>query len=210
MSEILMRTGGSISFVENDGGALALVDGSLEIKAEVSFLGNYAHQYGVGVFYEDKYSKDFKAMHLTPGYHHCFYGLLIATDDLEPTIAETDMRFCNNTAGVAGTAIYGGWMEMCALYINFDASPIFLAINAMGKYNTSEEVVDSLFSFHEHSKDLALISSNPTRVCVCTTDLFPDCNITDYTITAYPGETFTIIISSCCGTEIWNCTIHSA
>ena len=33
--------------------------------------------------------------------------------------------------------------------------------------------------------------SNPTRVCLCTNNL-PDCNITQYNVTAYPGETFQI------------------
>ena len=80
-SQIIMRTEGSISFVENegyiyDGGALALVDDSV-IKPELSFVRNHAHHYGGGVFYEDRYFKDFKAMHFTTSTHCCFYGLVI-------------------------------------------------------------------------------------------------------------------------------------
>ena len=53
-------------------------------------------------------------------------------------------------------------------------------------------VVDSLFQFHQPTQQLSLISSNPTRVCLCTNLPIPDCSITEYTITAYPGETLTI------------------
>ena len=53
-------------------------------------------------------------------------------------------------------------------------------------------IFDSLFHFHQSTQQLSLISSNPTRVCLCTNMSIPDCSITKHTVTAYPGETITI------------------
>ena len=50
---------------------------------------------------------------------------------------------------------------------------------------------DSIFHIEDASKQLSAVSSNPTRVSLCNNDI-PDCNITQYNITAYPGETFQI------------------
>jgi len=52
-------------------------------------------------------------------------------------------------------------------------------------------VFDNIFHFSKNPQDLSLISSNPTRVCICINS-FPDCSTTEYTVTAYPGETFTL------------------
>ena len=46
------------------------------------------------------------------------------------------------------------------------------------------------FHFQER---LSAVSSNPTRVCVCINEA-PNCNVTLYNVTAYPGETFQIPI----------------
>ena len=48
-----------------------------------------------------------------------------------------------------------------------------------------------MLHFHQPTQ-FSQISSNPTRVCLCSNMSIPDCSITEYTITAYPGETLTI------------------
>ena len=53
------------------------------------------------------------------------------------------------------------------------------------------EVFDHIFQKHNGDKHLSEISSNPTRVCICLNST-PNCNITQYNITAYPGETFQV------------------
>ena len=45
------------------------------------------------------------------------------------------------------------------------------------------------FTFKKLNGNPQLLSSNPTRVCVCKNDIY-NCNITQYDATAYPGETF--------------------
>ena len=52
-------------------------------------------------------------------------------------------------------------------------------------------VFTEMFHFQQALFQLSTVSSNPTRVCVCIDDI-PDCNITLYNVTAYPGETFQI------------------
>jgi len=98
-----------------------------------------------------------------------------------------DVDFHNNTAGFAGTAIYGGWVDMCKWYISYQGIvPVRYLIPL-----PMISVFDKMFHFHVNSQDLSLITSNPTRVCICT-NTFPDCNATEYTVTAYPGETFKV------------------
>ena len=49
----------------------------------------------------------------------------------------------------------------------------------------------STVSSNPNYPQLSTVSSNPTRVCVCI-DNVPNCNITQYNVTAYPGETFQV------------------
>ena len=72
------------------------------------------------------------------------------------------------------------------LYVNYR----MIYWHKPGIYQSS--LFDGLFHFHQPTQQLSLISSNPTRVCLCTNMSIPDCSITEYTVTAYPGETLTI------------------
>ena len=96
----------------------------------------------------------------------CFFEL---SSQLEAT---SSFIFVNNTADSAGSILYGGWVEFC---INIRGEPGDLAFNETFHF---QEVQSAVFS-------------NPTRVCVCINDT-PDCSITQYNVTAYPGETFQI------------------
>ena len=44
---------------------------------------------------------------------------------------------------------------------------------------------------YSQNTDLSAVSSNPTHACVCINST-PNCNITQYNVTAYLGETFQI------------------
>ena len=192
-SQIMITTGQNykLSFVENkgyDGGAMTLVGIStiyLGVYSSIRFLRNHAYHYGGAIYYMDDYTDDLQSAATTSV---CFYGIIstvpylidVYYDIKDKPIA---IEFDNNTAGFAGSAIYGGWIDICMLYVI--SYKINLALN-----RTS--VFDSLFHFHQPTQQLSLISSNPTRVCVCTNMSIPECSITEYTITAYPGETLTI------------------
>ena len=190
-SQIINRQ--KLLFVENkgyDGGAITLTGDStvyLVANSSTTFIRNHAYHYGGGIYYVDDYIEKFQSL------VRCFYGILATVTEplaslrnifhyvLKTHIA---IEFYDNTAEFAGTAIFGGWVDLCSLYINY---PV---IEHSSISRTS--VFDSLFHLHQPTPQLSLISSNPTRVCLCTNMSIPDCSITEYTITAYPGETLTI------------------
>ena len=194
-SQIIISSG-KVSFVENkgyDGGAIALTSSStlyLQANSSIAFVRNRAYHCGGGIYYVDDFMEDFgPAAEL----NKCFYGIYMIeklpatlTDLFNYMFHHTIIEFYNNTADFAGTAIYGGWVDFCQLYITNKTA----AFHEFRIYQTS--VFDSLFHFHQPIQQLSLISSNPTRLCVCTNMSIPDCSITYYTITAYPGETLTI------------------
>ena len=186
-----------MSFVENkgyDGGAITLTGDStiyLGANSSIIFVRNYAYHYGGAIYYVDNYTEDLKPLaQISP----CFYGVLstctmLYLRDVHYCIKEKHIaiEFYNNTADFAGTAIYGGWVDVCKFYIINDEMEV---VHASQIYQTL--VFDSLFHFHQHTQQLSLISSNPTRVCLCTNMTILDCSITEYSIAAYPGETLTI------------------
>jgi len=64
------------------------------------------------------------------------------------------------------------------------------------------------YYFQKALYDLATVSSNPTRVCVCINGLFRlQYNKTQHYSLSWRGISNT---SSCCGTTIWNSSFYSA
>ena len=191
-SQIIV-TGQKFSFVENegyDGGAVTLSSGStiyLGDNSSITFVSNHAYHYGGAIYYMDDYTEDFEpASELS----RCFYGIFITKSSptlIEYTLYSIEIEFYNNTAGFAGSAIFGGWIDLCKMFINHKM--MFHEYRIIFHMTLG---FDTLFHFHQPSQQLSLISSSPTRVCVCTNMSIPDCSITEYTITAYPGETLTI------------------
>ena len=194
-----------------DGGALTLSDGSTihlealsEANSSITFTRNHAYHYGGAIYNVDKYTEDYEP---AAEISYCFCEIF--STDIMPDFVLSyyminyiktaiDIKFCNNTAGVAGTAIYGGWVDLC--YFRINDHVIF---NYDYEYGISQaSIFDSLFHFHQSTQQLSVIASNPTRVCLCTNMSIPDCNITNYSITAY--------ICRGCRTEVWNCTIYCA
>ena len=173
-----------------DSGAITLSGDStlyLEANSSVTFVRNHAYHYGGAIYYVDDYIEKFDLL------VRCFYGILATVTEPLATLRNVfhyvlkthiAIEFYNNTAEFAGSAIYGGWVDLCSLYINYPVID-YASISR-------SSVFDSLFHFHQPTQQLSLVSSNPTRVCLCTNTSIPDCNVTEYTITTYPGETLTI------------------
>ena len=197
-SKVMITSGQNLSFVENegyDGGAMTLVDDStifLEANSSTTFIRNHAYHYGGAIYYVDDYIENFEPA-TKPS--KCFYGIFITKLPAIRTTFEnvlnhimnyTDVEFYSNTADFAGTAIYGGWVDFCKFYIKYK-------MHIFHQHHIYQNVAfDSLFQFHQPTQQLSLISSNPTRICLCTNMSIPDCNITEYIIVAYPGETLKI------------------
>ena len=193
-SQIIIKSGQKLLFVENkgyDGGAITLTGESiiyLGANSSITFTRNHAYHYGGAIYYVDDYNEDFE-----PAAERikCFYGILGTEDasiylrDAINYIKEKHIAFelYNNTAGFAGAAIYGGSVSICNFYVNHQM---------ISWYEPEISAFDSLFDLHQPTQQLSLIASNPTRICLCTNTSIPDCSIIEYSITTYPGETFTI------------------
>ena len=89
------------------------------------------------------------------------------------------MIFTNNTAGEAGNELFGGWVDICMNYI-----PSLDLIDEGGDY------FNLTFHFSPDPNDMSLISSKPSRVCICMENSsLPNCSIRQYNTTSYPGTT---------------------
>ena len=86
--------------------------------------------------------------------------------------------FENNSANVAGSALYGGTIDNCKL-TGLDS-------------NSSGEVFDLLVRIEDENKT-STISSDPFRICPCENN-HPDCSKSNKTLSVYPGETFQVSV----------------
>ena len=169
-STIVVESEARMKFTENtayNGGAIALQNGAritLESHSQITFERNHARQYGGALYVEEPTLDSIFTYDLYT--IQCFFKL---SSQLEAT---PSFVFVNNTANSAGSILYGGWVEFCT---NNRGEPGVLAFNE---------------TFHFQEVESA-VSSNPTRVCVCINNI-PDCSITKYNVTAYPGESFQI------------------
>ena len=153
---------------EGNGGALALYRRStfqfVSHSATIKFIENRAGKRGGAIFVDDS------------GY----------IENNLPTVplischrqATPALYFINNTAKESGNEIFGGWIDW-----PFKMSDIISSLN-----HTIPLLCDTKSVFSRlNDSDLSTVSSNPVRVCMCNNST-PNCNITTYTTTLYPGQ----------------------
>ena len=151
----------------------------LQPLIQAQFLQNHAKHYG-GAIYLNDYSVEIFNKGELPS---CFFTAESYSFALTSSTALEEfstLALHNNTAK-AGGALYGGWIDLCIVETN----PTYI----FTLHGT--EAFDHIFQKHNGDEHLSVISSNPTRVCICLNST-PNCNITQYNITAYPGETFQV------------------
>ena len=164
---------GNVEFVNNtgyDGGALSLDAGSEIVigrQAHLEFIGNHAKHFGGAIYVNNYVLFNFVTI-------SCFFkhGDLISTS-MNPHVV-----FENNTADYAGSALYGGYIDFCEIHVDDQG-------------RAEKPDFNSMFQVNGRQSDLSLISSNPLRVCLCI-DSRPECSITQYNMSAYPGTTVQI------------------
>ena len=133
----------------DNGGAMCLNDNSFinivnATLSNIIFRENNAKYYGGrgGVFVEDKSSWLRKTLQKT-----CFVQL--------KKNGTGYLYFANNEAGLAGNALYEGWIDVCLR-------------------KGIDHAVSDVFSFNNSkSASLTEISSNPSRICICV-DFVPN------------------------------------
>jgi len=103
----------------------------------------------------------------------CFFEFV----DVNRTTLETiHIELINNTAGYAGSALYGGSVDYC--YVPNTALP-------------GKQLFKMIFNFEHSPTDLSYILSDPLHVCFCNNGT-RDCNIHTTEVLKFPGEMFQI------------------
>ena len=173
-STLVLEQEAAVTFIENeayDGGALALQDRAtimLNSHSQITFIRNHAQRNGGALHVADP---PISIIFDTRGYWIiCFFELPehLSSHELPRLV------FSNNTANSAGSSLYGGSIDLCTIFEDISGIHVFKEV----------------FHFQE-APQLSTVSSNPTRVCVCNNNL-PNCTITQYNVTAYPGETIQV------------------
>uniref|UniRef100_A0A1X7UHV8 TRP C-terminal domain-containing protein n=1 Tax=Amphimedon queenslandica TaxID=400682 RepID=A0A1X7UHV8_AMPQE len=102
----------------------------------------------------------------------CFFQFL-------DTKNKTYFYFDNNTAGLAGTAVYGGAVDSCLLTEGlFFGRSLFLEASTF-----------------VNQPGYSVISSDPLNVCFCNDDNSPNCSIRTMNLSAFPGQKIGFIMA---------------
>ena len=179
---------GRVLFQKNtnptDGGALYLHENSLlyfHHDTRVDFTENAAGHRGGAIYVES----------LTEiGVPYCFFQL---EEVKKYETANVQIVFKDNSAQVAGDALYGGRVDSCYIYslpmIRHFILP-FLPVTSSGI--PSVKVFDSLFNFDNSTHSPSLISSNPIRMCFCNTSTISFAGRQTLEKEIYPGQLFEV------------------
>ena len=139
---------------------------------QLTITENNASLYGGGIYVEDDCSQ---------AVSYCFFQIDNITDN--SSLHNTKVLLINNSAEFAGTAIYGGLIDNCTLFDQF---------NQIYKTLT---VFNAIFNIDASSNDLSIISSTPVYVKFCknmsTTNSHHNCT-QNTSIHAFPGSRFNI------------------
>ena len=144
----------------------------LSSRSHTSFVDNHAVNTG-GVFY------------ISSNLHYYEYSVNIAANfvlsntvcflDIESDRSQALLTFVNNTAGYGGDLLYGGqvaygWDRDWNCLLSFK----------------------NISNIESPNGNLSLISSSPSRVCLCNEDGLPDCLQIFNSTSIYPGQTIEI------------------
>ena len=189
-STLQLEEGVNISFIANkghNGGAIAFYDHSVMkfssihlwelIPSTVIFERNAAQAYGGAIYVDDS---TFQIEFINQNLLQCFLK--------GSRFKKNVVIFDNNTAQYGGDNLFGGWIDIC-----LDSLPFRYGLFKMDVY--SYNVRNFLFQQKINSSQHSLMSSNPSRVCVCE-DSIPRCDITNYNITAFAGQTLVLSVAA--------------
>ena len=162
-------TNGTLIFHNNTGihgGGLSMYGHSYVMfhqDSALNFTNNSAKEKGGAIFVDTQ-------LKFSP----CFFQY---SDNTLPESVKVTIS--GNTAGTAGTALFGGDISRCVL---------FLAVQTFGS-----ECFNKTFDYSTQTGP-SVISSEPTDVCFCDENNTINCSQTQLTMTAYHGEEFNISV----------------
>ena len=174
---------------------------NVHFKGNTTIFGNTAY-YGAGLLLMQN-----SFMFLSPGTHIHFSnnsaktvgGAIVSDFDLQvPTVCPCFFQldhsdeindynsdsimvtFHNNTAGLAGSAIFGGRVTECLFY------------RGSGKINFNET-----FLVNNTEADPSAVTSDPYFVCFCPTDSnLPNCSLYKHSVEVFPGDNFHVSMAT--------------
>ena len=123
---------------------------------------------------------------LDPAAIHEFLQTNESTVQVIRALLNISIHFCNNHARKAGSAVYGGSIDSCAINLGYNTTSV-------QAYNTS--AVQGFATFNWHVPNLELepnsISSDPFQVCLCKDGIL-NCSTSesDRQMRVYPGQFF--------------------
>ena len=154
-----------INNIGNNGGAIQMLNDALLLlqnDTNISFINNHATKMGGAIYVAQSVYTN-----------NCFYQLL------EPTAEPIRKYFLfqNNTANIAGSAVYGGKISDCypsEFYYDIPLENISTFVDQTG---------------------YSVISSNAHSICFCNKNV-PNCSETEKSFTKSPGSSFNFIVTA--------------
>ena len=181
------------SFLYNSaerGGALALSGSSKLVligPLQVNFIQNNASISGGAIFYEDTFSiSQCERLVSNSKTFECFIELINSSRDVQ-------LDFINNTAGKAGTVLYGGNIDKCKIYIG---GGVLSSCGVRIGGNYTEKSVDTFKKISDIvsvNDSVSEISSDPLQVCICVNESSLGCSADNNAIETLRGKEFTLL-----------------
>ena len=169
---------GDVTFMNNTGqrgGGISLLYSYLFPKryTQIYFTDNYANDVGGGIYIQEQI--------LPFSIHPCFLRPNIP-QDVAPNETGIQLHFDNNSAETAGSAIYGGYIDMCSTQ----------SYNSLGFHviPTRSQSLNGLNFTNQPGS--SLVSSDPLGICFCNVNNAKNCSLKQITIDTYPGADFNI------------------
>ena len=206
--DTLITLTGHQSFVGNSakqGGALALLGNSkltVESPQYVNFTNNQAESNGGAIFFADPISiRQCNKTDHTFNAGFCYNSAeltIYPCRRLSSCFLEFELNtnngyllmFLNNTAGRAGSLLYGGQLDECKLYLG-GATKDNCGNRIGGKFSNNPIEALKRISYIENNDSLtSTIASDPLQVCLCKSGV-PDCTI-EKSIQTVTGRAFSL------------------
>ena len=176
---------GNILFKGNNatnGGALKFCDTSvvyIRNNTTVKFIENHAFKAGGAIYAQQQCLETARPCFFQPDVPDFTYVV-----DL-PSMMQ--IIFINNTAGYAGSTLYGGAVDYCYTYLQFKSY-------GRASYFYSSAIFDKVFNL-DKQRGNTRISSDPYGVCLCNSSNLPDCDtFKNVTHKKYPGQEFNVTV----------------
>ena len=157
-----------------NGGGLYIANNGLiflSLQSQLIFSNNHAVVNGGAIFVQQLLTGIFQRQGSTSTSAYCFYQLSEPITQLQSNRSDIFV-FINNTAGGAGSTVYGGLVDNC------------ISISALT--TVQEGFFSNISSFVNQTGD-SVISSSSRAVCFCSNEL-SKCSETNRTFASFPGE----------------------